>query len=79
MLFFEVESVNKCNCCQYFAKCKLECQSENVDCVTKLTKFIKMMDTDTDSGISFSGCAGVYSELLLYLSIKKETTKINHR
>ena len=33
------------NCCQYFAKAKLDCETGEVDCVLKLPKFLKMMDT----------------------------------
>ena len=39
-----VESSRDNKCCQYFAKCKLDCESANIDCVTNLPKLMKMMD-----------------------------------
>ena len=39
-----VEESRTENCCQYFSKCRADCETENVDCVTKLSKFLKMMD-----------------------------------
>ena len=38
------EAIKDKNCCQYFAKTKLDCDSGDVDCVLKLQKFFKMMD-----------------------------------
>ena len=40
------ESDESNKCCQYFSKCKTVCKAANVNCITLLPKFIKMMDTD---------------------------------
>lgn len=39
-----IEPSRNANCCQYFSKCRTDCETVNVDCVTKLPKFLKMMD-----------------------------------
>ena len=39
-----VEPSRNANCCQYLSKCRTDCETVNVDCVTKLPKFLKMMD-----------------------------------
>ena len=38
------ESDENKKCCQYFSKCETECKNANVNCVTFLPKFKKMMD-----------------------------------
>ena len=39
-----VEPSRNLNCSQYLSNCRIECETVNVDCVTKLPKFLKMMD-----------------------------------
>ena len=72
------EAIKDKNCCQYFAKTKLDCDSGDVDCVLKLPKFLKMMDAVRRIIISQNENIPLQDVLEFTLHCYYDTLRINY-